>query len=81
MKRRALLIAIMSLLPARAMAQAKKRFMLRGLGNALLLETTGSSTNQAFFSVIELENCTANSADNNCWILLETNTPGWTGHP
>ncbi len=81
MRRRAFLAILMSLVPAAALAQAKKRFMLRGLGNALLLETTGSSTNQAFFSVIELENCTPNPADNNCWILLETNTPGWTGHP
>ena len=78
MRRRTFLAVLMSLVPAAAFA---KRFMLPGLGNALLLETTGSSTNQAFFSVIELENCTPNIADNNCWILLETNTPGWTGHP
>ncbi len=77
-KRRVFLAILMGLMPTIALA---KRFMLPGLGNAMLLETTGSSTNQAFFSVIELENCTANAADNNCWILLETNTPGWTGTP
>lgn len=75
------LMTLMTLVPIAAWAQAKKRFMLPGLGNALLVETTGSSTNQALFSVIELESCTRNPADNNCWIILETNTPGWTGHP
>lgn len=64
---------------ATAWGQAK-RFMLRGLGNAILLETTNTATNPPYF-VIEQENCTPNVADNNCWILLETNTPGWTGHP
>jgi hypothetical protein len=70
---------MMLILPTASSAQ-NKRFMLVGLGDAILLETTGSSTNQAFFSVVELE-CTPNPADNNCWILVETNTPGWTGHP
>lgn len=80
MKRRLFILGLMLLVPAQAMAQAKKRFMLPGLGNALLLETTNLASNPPY-AAIELENCSPNVADNNCWILLETNTPGWTGQP
>ncbi len=81
MKRRTFLAIIMALLPTAALAQVKKRFMLPGVGDAILLETTASSTDEAQFSVLELESCVPNPADNNCWILLETHTTGWTGHP
>ena len=68
MKRRAILIGVMALMPMRTLAQTHKFFFVNALGNGLLLEDgTG---------YIELENCTPNWADNNCWILEENNNPG-----
>lgn len=74
MLRRTFITTGLALAPTAALAQTW-HFLRQGLGNALLLETTVSSTNQQFFSVIEQEGCTPNAADNNCWILLESNAP------